>query len=721
MMLAIFRALQPVCICVLFGWIFSAPTASQEVTRQPEVPQGASEVDQNVVLHRSLMPPLLGASNLRFSPDGRYLLLQDAAGLFVISREPLRLTIYADALDAYPAQFSSDSKTISVVGRDLSLGTWLLANGKLIDKKELLLPAGCLDAQLVPGAGWLACLSPELDFQLYQSSDLKRAYSHESDFRPNKYMRIPVPLYSESAFSGPFGFTFSSDFSPFANRRMIRLPMLSSPDARFLLVNHQQNSFRLELPSMTKSNLPAGVRKHGAAMMAIQPDNRVLVLDLKKEGAPFSLSLTTGEITASPSFTADGAALATNPRYALLTRADSATTSVFDLEQNRAVDTPANLAADVYGDTLAIYNPEGQLRFYRLGDPRPLLGGRIPLRSLPVLRAAAVDPSLSILAIAVRGGGAIYDIATGKRLSDLGSFSGLHIVSANQVFWLAPGRSKTPPAVSLWDGSAKPAAPSGPVWTTTHSTETVPGAIAFLEYSFYRGSSFQYQQFNRKAEMAFQLRALDPATGRELWKNLYVSDPPIPFDDPQGDRLILAWEANSEGARSAAKHFPALHETLKHQKLKEQDSFFEVLDSLTGKPLGGALVQFGSGPSSFDSAFSCGPAIFLTKDQQRLSVFQLSDGKLIARLRGMHPAANGPAKRFVVDEGDGRLGFYDLSTGVKLAERRFLDGLAYFHFSENGDRLFVLTNHQEIVVLDVGKTIAGFPVTPRAGSAPENP
>src|SRR5258708_9197053 len=109
MMLAIFRALQPVGICALFAGMFIAPTASQEITRQPQATQGASKVDQDVVLRRSLMPPLLGASNLRFSPDGHYLLLQDAAGLFVISREPLRLTIYSDALDAYPAQFSSDS------------------------------------------------------------------------------------------------------------------------------------------------------------------------------------------------------------------------------------------------------------------------------------------------------------------------------------------------------------------------------------------------------------------------------------------------------------------------------------------------------------------------------------------------------------------------------------------------------------------------------------
>jgi hypothetical protein len=72
----------------------------------------------------------------------------------------------------------------------------------------------------------------------------------------------------------------------------------------------------------------------------------------------------------------------------------------------------------------------------------------------------------------------------------------------------------------------------------------------------------------------------------------------------------------------------------------EWDSFFEVVDALTGTSLGGFLVQFGGGPASFDSAFSCGDTVFLSKDQMRLTVFELHDGKMLARLRGQHPAAS---------------------------------------------------------------------------------
>ena len=696
-------------VAVLFALTTSA-FASQELKHRPQNPEPKSESSLGVLSHVRLTPFLRGNATLRFSPDGRYLLLQDAAGLFVISRDPLQLVLYEEARDAYPARFSNDSQTVSLLARDLSFVTWLLADGKGIDRRELLLPGGCLDAQLVAGARWFACLSPQLAFQLFQSGDLKRVYSESADFGPSGIARIPVPLHSDSPFAGPFGFAVSTDFAPFANRGLIHLPVVLSPDAKFILVNHENNFYRLSLPDLTKTNLPGPVRKLSSGLRAIQAENRILALDPKKGSTPSILSLTTGEVVASPSFSADGAVIATNPRYALLSKSDSTSTSVFDLDLNKAVDTPANLAADIHGDTLALYSPEGELQLYRLGEQRPVFHGRLPLGPLPALRAALVDPSLSTLAIAVNGAAAIFDVATGNRLADPGSFDGLRFASAHEAFWLAPRRTNSPVTVQHWT-SATAKSSEASEWKTAKFAQVVPSAAAFIEYTFHNELGVEYRVVGLRGEIPFQLRALDPASGRELWKRAYLTDPPVPFNDPQGDRLVLGWKAQSGGAHDAAKRIPGARESYKNQKLKDQDSFFEVLDSITGNPLGGVLVQFGSGPLSFDSAFSCGDALFLTKDQQRLSVFHLPDGKLLARLRGVHAAANGPAKRFVLDEGEGKLGFYDLSTGEKLAERRFPDGIAYLHFSENGDRLFVLANHQESFVLDMKKTLEAFAIS----------
>jgi hypothetical protein len=269
-----------------------------------------------------------------------------------------------------------------------------------------------------------------------------------------------------------------------------------------------------------------------------------------------------------------------------------------------------------------------------------------------------------------------------------------------------PARLKAPAAVIQWSGP-NAADTNHNVWTANHSTQMVPEANSFIEYSLAQStlSGYRTPEFELHSTLPFLLRGLDPVSGRELWKHSYTKEPPTPFNDPQGGRLVLGWDARSEGTRDEAKHFPAAHAAFKELKIKEHDSFFEVLDARTGSPLGGVLVQFGSGPNSFDSAFSCGDSLFLVKDQFRVTVFHLPDGKLLARLRGARPAASAEAKLFVLDEDDGRLVFYDLATGARLAERRFFDGVAYSRFSEKGDRLFLLTAHQETFVLDVKKIL----------------
>jgi hypothetical protein len=144
------------------------------------------------------------------------------------------------------------------------------------------------------------------------------------------------------------------------------------------------------------------------------------------------------------------------------------------------------------------------------------------------------------------------------------------------------------------------------------------------------------------------------------------------------------------------------------QKLKDQDSFVEVLDAASGASLGGVLVQFGSGPVSFDSAFSVGNFLVLTKDAYRVTVFRLNQGTLFGRFRGNYPAVSDAAKILALDDGAGKLTLYNLENAAKLAERKFPDYINYLCFSEKGDRLLVLTAHQMVYILEVRKTIEAF-------------
>jgi len=189
---------------------------------------------------------------------------------------------------------------------------------------------------------------------------------------------------------------------------------------------------------------------------------------------------------------------------------------------------------------------------------------------------------------------------------------------------------------------------------------------------------------------------------------------PTPFADPQGDRLVLGWKAKSWDAKEAASRNPVVKLIYKNAKLTDQDSFFEALDARTGKSLGGILVQVGSGPISFDSAFSVGDTMILVKDSVRISLFSLADGQLKARLVGVGPSVSAESKLLALDLESGRLGIYDSNSGVKLQQFIFPDSIAYTRFSADGKRLFLLTEHQATFILDVSKVREAHTENPAA-------
>src|ERR1700745_3382507 len=100
--------------------------------------------NEDLVAHEKLFPPLRVSSQLRFSPDGRYLLFQNAPGLMVLSREPLQLLFYISASDSYAARFSNDSQTVALLTRELVFSTWRLSDGERISSHQLNIPSGCL-------------------------------------------------------------------------------------------------------------------------------------------------------------------------------------------------------------------------------------------------------------------------------------------------------------------------------------------------------------------------------------------------------------------------------------------------------------------------------------------------------------------------------------------------------------------------------------------------
>src|SRR5215472_15918641 len=93
---------------VLLFVLAPLPSSSAQAIRPRERLRG-------VLSRAKLSPELRSAATIRYSPNGKYLFVQDSAGVSLISLSPLRFISYIDAPFSYPARFSADSQTVVLV------------------------------------------------------------------------------------------------------------------------------------------------------------------------------------------------------------------------------------------------------------------------------------------------------------------------------------------------------------------------------------------------------------------------------------------------------------------------------------------------------------------------------------------------------------------------------------------------------------------------------
>lgn len=741
------------CFSALAAVSFEATCAGQVWRAVPKAERPLEKL-HGVISRQQLTPPLRSATVvLRYSSDGRYLLLQNPSGIYVFSREPLKILGYIDSPKSYAARFSEDSQTIVVVSLALMYERWAVRDGQNLERKELPIRDGCVDAQLSPDGALLACYRPDFSLAVLQLSTGQWIFSDVIHDWNQRLTVFPILLDLDSPFPGPFGFRLSHDMKPLANRGIYGLPMAFSPDGSQLIAGDMRDAIRVDLPGRRKTNLPSAIQKCMGGTVAIQDSTRVLVIPRGKPGERAIRSLVDGAIFTNPNFEADSAHLATDAHYALLYNSGARSARVFDLEDKRPVETPENIAADVFGGELALVTENSELSLFRKGEHAPFASVPLPPEGLPALRGASVTPALDKLAIAVDGEGSLFQIANGQRISSFPQFSAGNFVDPATGFLLMRGAQSTASlapeyvidrvdargtvhAVSkarevtltsspqtilhldgttgktslVWTGGKDLLRAGGPV-VLEYSFETTSGGGLFLpqESSVPWGAATEANGVPLQGGMAlsqgagvpFRLRALDPATGKELWSRSFTGLAPIPFADPQGERLVLSWKARSTGASAAARHWAITKNSLKKAELTDQDSFLEALDARTGKPLGGVLVQTGSGPANFDWVFSVGEMIIFSRDAVRVHVYSMRDGELKARLVGARPSASAQSNLLALETSSGQLGFYNLYTATKLDEEIFPDAIAYTHFSADGQRLFVLTENQYAFVLDI--------------------
>jgi len=121
---------------------------------------GRKESLHGLISKTSLEPALRSVTgHIQFSPDGKYVLAQDDSGINVLTRDPFAVQFRIDAEGANPAQFTSDSKRVVFQTEGVRVQIWDISEQRLINAKDVLVRAPCLQTSLSPDGKQLACLN----------------------------------------------------------------------------------------------------------------------------------------------------------------------------------------------------------------------------------------------------------------------------------------------------------------------------------------------------------------------------------------------------------------------------------------------------------------------------------------------------------------------------------------------------------------------------------
>jgi len=670
---------------------------------------------------------------IRFSSDGKYLLVQLESGIYILNRRPLEIQTWIYAPDILPVRFSADSKTLILATRSLAITRWNLADNRRSDETILKKRGGCLASELSPHGDLAACLDPSLVLELYRTDTGERilgqqVLTEQERLAAGIVSTGIIPRNEGTAYAEPFGYGFFYTLEDLANREIFGARFLFSPDSHFILMldRAHRTAVCVDSTARRKVRCPGIIKDHWNATICFVAPNQIAVLDPGNPEKSQILEFPGGQLVTKLDLAARIATPATQSNYLIVRGPDKWNeVRLFDWHVGLALKPQEDAQLDVTNETLATYSRQGELKLVHLAEDALEAHTILPAPVLPSLRVANASPTLETLVLGVRGDAGLFRTTTGNQLMAFRRLTGAWFAEDDKLY-IAESRQDGLPVpikevnlnrettTDTWSPTFK----SDPQFTILDTHPAGPALFVLEQPSVYvfpdgHSESPGHQSIHK-------LRALDIKTGRELWLRQWVHhtpgvvggegvgqfpvrtwyDPPVPFADPQGDRVAIGWRAMTSGGQSLAKRYPALKRQMDATELTLNDAVFEVLEAASGKSVGTALVRVGFGPESFDTVFSVGDFLICVRDGARVTVYSLSTGEIQTRLYGQYISASAASGLLAAADGN-HLRLYNLKNGSKIDEYPFPEAPIYTRFSMAGNRLLVLTAQQFAYILDV--------------------
>jgi WD40 repeat protein len=662
----------------------------QEAVVDYDSARGSESLPSLISKHRLSSRLLPDLTNLRFSPDGKYILAQDDGGISVVSRDPLAFLFYIPAPNARDARFSPDSASIVFFNSGLRAEVWSVSGQKRKSVHEITLREPCLQSDLSPDGSTLACLNSEFALQLVDVNT--SALIHE-----RKGFWVPSFWDMFSLFVGQLA--EREEGEDLESPAFHFVDMGFSPDGRYFLAGHDLSCLLFDLANHRELAVPGSIKDLAAVSFAFLGADRIVGINVFDPQKSHVLKFPSGEKVEDVYFgSRTRLRAATHGDYIFFGPVKDYALAIMDLGARETRITIKQNAVDMYDGVFVMEHMNGELALHTKDSAQPLSVLKLPESSLGRLRAAAVSPDLDYLAASSRSRAAVWDVSHDVRAFYTRRFSAAGF-DRHSVYADFPKFQDTPREVAelrLDTGSA--------------GFREIKDDIA-LQHGLYLVIT-KPRNKNGFTRANADMEVRDIRSGQTIWSRYFSSDLPSVSFNPQGATTLLTWRLYLAGGHDELHRFPELK-----SRAEKDDYLCEVLDANSGILLATFIVKTNSGSlRNLRGDASRNWAVMEATGNQILT-YALPSGEEKGHFFGSRPILSSSGL-LAMDSEKREVSLYDLSTSQLRQQYIFAQPVAFKAFSGDGKRMLVFTSDQTVYILDM--TAAPANAEPPLASNPAN-
>jgi len=645
-------------------------------------------------------------TNLRFSPDGKYILAQDDGGIHVVSRNPFAFLFYIPAPDAHDAKFSPDSNQVVFIGSGMRIEVWSVPEQKRKSVHEITVRAACLQSELSPDGSVLACLNEERTLQLIDVANSTVLHEEKDFWYPSRYaLLLLLATISEGGGDISGGF---SGFLRFINMGFTPdghyfLASAGTPQMEFHMgpsevagtsepavhwyVEHPPGFLLFDVATKTKLNAPSSIRDEAAASFTFLGPDRMVGVKPNSPKKSHVLKFPSGEVAGDVEFWS-GLRLraATHGEFLLVGPLKDYPLGVMDLATKENKIVIKQNTADIYDGVVVLEQVNGQLALRTKDKTEPL--AVLPLQEglLGGLRTSAVSPDLTFLAVSSRTRAAVWDVPHDFRAVQMRRFNAVGFDNMAMYVDLPEFQSFARQTAELH------------LDTGAHSFHELNKDDIAVQHGLYLLVTKPRKKEEHDSNADLEVR--DVRSGNVLWSRYFPNEVPALSIDPDNSAFLLRWGTSTTAARTELQAFPQLN-----QHPDQQDFLSEVLDAKTGKTLTAFIVSTNNGSLRFNRGSANAKWGVMEAAGDQIITYALPSGEEKGHFFGSNPVLS-LSGLMAVDTGKREITVHDLSSLEPRQQYAFAQPIACKAFSADGKRLLVFTNDQTVYLLDTTVSLA---------------